>query len=200
MAFQKLHNINNPENKISENGIVDSATEKALYNAPCDGYSKTTFPGEKFETVITKSPTQPLTTAAKTTQKQTTTTVATTSPTQPLTTASTTTPKQTTTTVATTSPTQPKTPVSPPQVEKKAKCILGTATGCSTDVALGLTKQIVAKMTQMGFNFTTLDSTWIKCKGSCFNQLLAHAASDLRSAAKSNNVYIIINSAFRSSA
>jgi len=94
MAFQKLHNINNPENKISENGIFDSATEKALYKAPCDGYSKTTFPGEKFETVITSSPTQPLTTAATTTQKQTTTTVA------------------------TTTPKQPKTPVSPPKVEK----------------------------------------------------------------------------------
>jgi hypothetical protein len=186
MAFQKLHNINNPENKISEDGIVTSDTEKALYNAPCDGYSKTTFPGEKFETGITTSPTQPLTTAATTTQKQRKTTVGKTTQTQP------------SNTVAATK--KPKTPVSPPQVEKKATCILGTATGCSTDVALGLTKQIVAKMSQMGFNFTTLDSTWIKCKGFCFNQLLAPAASDLLSAAKSKNDYITLNSAFRSSA
>jgi hypothetical protein len=61
------------------------------------------------------------------------------------------------------SPTKPITPVSSSQEEKKATCILGTETGCSTDVALGLTKQIVAKMNQMGFTFTTLDSTWIKC-------------------------------------
>jgi hypothetical protein len=70
MAFQKLHNINNPENKISEDGIYSLETAKALYNAPCDGYSKTTFPGEKFDTVAPTTLTQPSTTVAQTTQTQ----------------------------------------------------------------------------------------------------------------------------------
>ena len=79
-------------------------------------------------------------------------------------------------------------------------CILGTQTGCSTDVALGLTNQISAKMTQMGYTFATLDSTWIKCTAPCVNQLRSAAASALLSAAKSKNDYITLNSAFRSSA
>ena len=84
--------------------------------------------------------------------------------------------------------------------EDNATCILGTQTGCSTDIALGLTKQIAAKMSQMGYTFTTLDSTWIHCTAPCFNQLRAPAASALLSAAKAKNDYITLNSAFRSSA
>ena len=79
-------------------------------------------------------------------------------------------------------------------------CILGTQTGCSTDIALGLTTQIAAKMNQMGYTFQTLDSTWIHCTAPCFNQLRAPAANALLSAAKAKNDYITLNSAFRSSA
>lgn len=38
LAFQKLYNEHNPSNKISEDGIYGPNTEKALYNAPCDGW------------------------------------------------------------------------------------------------------------------------------------------------------------------
>ena len=82
MAFQKLHNINNPENKISEDGIYSLETAKALYNAPCDGYSKTTFPGEKFDTVAPTNPSQQSTTVAPTNPSQQSTTVAPTTQTQ----------------------------------------------------------------------------------------------------------------------
>ena len=43
IAFQKLYNINNPLNKIAEDGIYGPSTATALYNAPCNGYSKTTL-------------------------------------------------------------------------------------------------------------------------------------------------------------
>ena len=51
MAFQKLYNINNPNNKISEDGIYGPATATALYNAPCNGYALTTFLGETFDPI-----------------------------------------------------------------------------------------------------------------------------------------------------
>ncbi|MFN6569242.1 M15 family metallopeptidase [Dendronalium sp. ChiSLP03b] len=42
-SFQKLWNLNNPEDKLPENGIYDSETEKRLNQAPPDGFPK----GEK---------------------------------------------------------------------------------------------------------------------------------------------------------
>lgn len=38
LAFQRLYNRHNPNNKISEDGIYGSQTSTALYNAPCDGW------------------------------------------------------------------------------------------------------------------------------------------------------------------
>ena len=43
IAFQKLYNINNPTNTIAEDGIYGPSSATALYNAPCNGYSKTTL-------------------------------------------------------------------------------------------------------------------------------------------------------------
>ena len=84
--------------------------------------------------------------------------------------------------------------------QEENTCILGTQTGCSTDVALGLTKQIAAKMTQMGYTFKTLDSSWVHCTAPCFNQLRSTAADKLIAAAKAKNDYITLNSAYRSAA
>lgn len=38
LAFQRLWNRYNPNNKISEDGIYGSQTENALYHAPCNGW------------------------------------------------------------------------------------------------------------------------------------------------------------------
>ena len=79
-------------------------------------------------------------------------------------------------------------------------CILGKQTGCSSDVASGLTKQILAKMESMGHSFTKLDKDWIHCSSPCVNQLQTEAANHLKKAAKSKNDYITLQSAVRSSA
>lgn len=52
----------------------------------------------------------------------------------------------------------------------------------------------------MGYSFSTLDSTWIKCSSPCVNKLQSSAASSLAKAAQSKNDYITLNSAWRSSA
>jgi hypothetical protein len=79
-------------------------------------------------------------------------------------------------------------------------CILGTQTGCSTDVVLGLTTQIIGELNAMGYTFKSLDSTWIHCSDPCVNQLQASAADSLAAMAKSKNDYITLNSAYRSCA
>ena len=76
-------------------------------------------------------------------------------------------------------------------------CILGTQTGCSTSVAAGLAKKVVAELNSMGYTFKSLNTTWIHCSGTC--TLQAAAADSLMNAAKSKNDYITINSAFRDS-
>ena len=81
-----------------------------------------------------------------------------------------------------------------------SSCILGTQTGCDTSVALGLTNQIAGMMGKMGYSFSSLDPTWIKCSSPCVDKLLSAAASSLLSAAKSKNDYITLNSAWRSAA
>ena len=52
----------------------------------------------------------------------------------------------------------------------------------------------------MGHSFKDLDKTWIHCSSPCVNSLQTSAANDLAAAAKSQNDYITLNSAFRSSA
>ncbi len=42
-SFQQLWNLNNPEDKLLENGVFDSKTEKRLNQALADGFPK----GEK---------------------------------------------------------------------------------------------------------------------------------------------------------
>ena len=79
-------------------------------------------------------------------------------------------------------------------------CILGDQWGCSSDVAAGLTDQILAKMEKMGYDFKELNSDWIHCKSPCVNQLQTVAADHLKDAAKSVNDYITLQSAVRSSA
>ena len=55
-------------------------------------------------------------------------------------------------------------------------------------------------MGEMGFTFSTLDSTWIHCKSPCVNKLLTSAAFSLVSAAKSKKEIINLNYAWRSAA
>ncbi len=86
------------------------------------------------------------------------------------------------------------------QAQESNTCILGTQTGCSTGVALGLSLQIADKMTQMGHPFSALDSTWIHCSTPCVSRLQSSAASSLVAAAKSKNDYMTLNSAWRSAA
>lgn len=38
LAFQRLWNRNNPNNKIDEDGVYGPATADAFYNSPCDGW------------------------------------------------------------------------------------------------------------------------------------------------------------------
>lgn len=79
-------------------------------------------------------------------------------------------------------------------------CKLGTATGCDTSVALGLTNQIVAKLNSMGYAFKQTDPAWVRCSAPCNPFLQSAAADALLSAAKAKNDYITLNSAFRSCA
>lgn len=79
-------------------------------------------------------------------------------------------------------------------------CTLGTAAGCSTAVADGITRQIVSELNSMGYSFTTLSSTWTRCSSPCINSLQTAAANSLASVAQSKNDYITLNSAFRSAA
>ena len=82
----------------------------------------------------------------------------------------------------------------------EATCILGTQTGCSTSVAIGLTNQIANELNNMGYTFTTLDSRWIHCDSPCVPKLQAAAAKSLRSVAIGQDDYITLNSAWRSAA
>jgi len=83
---------------------------------------------------------------------------------------------------------------------EEAACTLGTAGGCSTDVAVGLTRQIAAQLTKMGHTFKTLNATAIHCSTPCVNQLQAAAADALARAAAAKKDFITLNSAFRSCA
>ena len=47
IAYQKLWNLNYPDQKIAEDGVYGPATEKAFYNTRCDGFLKTSFTVEE---------------------------------------------------------------------------------------------------------------------------------------------------------
>lgn len=64
-------------------------------------------------------------------------------------------------------------------------CTLGTASGCSTSAASGLTNQIMKELNNMGYNFVTMNSQWIKCSSPCVNSLQSVAHNALVNAAKS---------------
>ena len=72
----------------------------------------------------------------------------------------------------------------------EASCKLGTATGCSTNVAEGLTYQIKDELNKMGYSFVALNSQWVKCSSPCINALQSVSATALVNAAKSKNDYI----------
>jgi len=80
------------------------------------------------------------------------------------------------------------------------QCILGNQNGCSTAVALGLTKQIAAQLNKMGYMFTPLNVTTITCNTPCVNELQESAANALSAAATSRRTKIVLNSAWRSAA
>jgi len=82
----------------------------------------------------------------------------------------------------------------------QSQCILGTQSGCSTAVAIGLTRQIASQLNQMGYTFTTLNATTIQCDVPCINVLQESAAQALSDAAASKGQQIILQSAWRSAA
>lgn len=78
-------------------------------------------------------------------------------------------------------------------------CVLGNQNGCSDGVALGLTKQIVARLAQKGHSFKQLNRTAVHCPN--FDCMLQSSAADsLVRAANQKHDFITLNSAFRSSA
>lgn len=85
-----------------------------------------------------------------------------------------------------------------------AACTLGTASGCSTSVCNGLTKQLVAELNSMGYTFTSMTTSqytdYIHCSGACQPYLQQAAAQALLATAQAKNDYITLNSAYRSSA
>ena len=52
----------------------------------------------------------------------------------------------------------------------------------------------------MGYSYTKLDGTWIKCSGACVPFLQTKAANSLKAAAQQKNDYITLNSSLRSAA
>ena len=48
IIYEKLYNINNPTNKIAEDGIYGPSTAGALYNAPLNGHPKSTLNEDEF--------------------------------------------------------------------------------------------------------------------------------------------------------
>lgn len=80
-------------------------------------------------------------------------------------------------------------------------CTLGTAPGCETSVASGLTKQLVDELNAMGISFATLsDTSRFRCSSPCQPFLQTAAKTALSSATSAANDYITLNSAYRSSA
>lgn len=80
-------------------------------------------------------------------------------------------------------------------------CTLGTAPGCSTAVAGGLTTQLIAELARMGVSFSNLDDpSKIRCTSPCVPLLQSSAKTALTSVASKKNDYITLNSAYRSSA
>lgn len=78
---------------------------------------------------------------------------------------------------------------------------LGTAPGCSTAVAAGLTTQLIAELNALGTSFSPLDDTArFICTAPCVPALQTAARDSLASATASVGDFITLNSAYRSSA
>lgn len=85
--------------------------------------------------------------------------------------------------------------------ESDSSCTLGSASGCSTEVASGITKQLVDELNAMGISFATLsDTTKFRCSSPCQPYLQTAAKDSLSEAASAANDFITLNSAYRSSA
>ena len=81
-------------------------------------------------------------------------------------------------------------------------CTLGTATGCSTYIANGLTLQLIAKLNSMenGVTFSSIENENVRCSGACTPWLQSPAATKLIAATEEKGDFITINSGYRSSA
>lgn len=78
---------------------------------------------------------------------------------------------------------------------------LGTAPGCSTAIAAGLTNQLIAELNALGTSFAPLDDTSrFVCNSPCVPSLQTAARDSLASATASVGDFITLNSAYRSSA
>lgn len=80
-------------------------------------------------------------------------------------------------------------------------CTLGTAGGCSTAIAAGLTSQLVAELNSIGISFASLsDPARFVCTSPCVPSLQTAARDSLSAATASVGDFITLNSAYRSSA
>jgi hypothetical protein len=52
IAFQNLWNLNNPNSKITADGVYGPATANALYNSPCGGFAKTSATMEEEDAFL----------------------------------------------------------------------------------------------------------------------------------------------------
>lgn len=88
-----------------------------------------------------------------------------------------------------------------PKQTTTSSCTLGTAPGCATSVAAGLTRQLIAELNAMGYSFTTFaGNSKVYCSGSCQPSLQSSAWTALSAAASASSSSITLNSAYRSSA
>lgn len=88
----------------------------------------------------------------------------------------------------------------PKQSTTTSSCTLGTALGCSTAEASGLTSQLVSELIAMGYSFATFSgSSTILCTSPCEPFLQTSALAALNAAVGAGKS-IRLNSAYRSSA
>lgn len=80
-------------------------------------------------------------------------------------------------------------------------CTLGTTLQCSTDVASGITQQLLDELTDMGIIFDRLsDTSKFRCTAPCQPYLQRAAKKALSDATSAANDFITLTSAYRSSA
>ena len=83
------------------------------------------------------------------------------------------------------------------------QCTLGSIiadAGCATDLAYGLTVQLIDQINADGISFSSIAGSDVVCSGGCVPFLQSSAVSGLRAATSSANDFITLNSAYRSSA